>query len=238
MAINGKGERERAPISVVVAIPTHDSVPAGFMYDFARLCAYTGLAVEQGLLDLNISMVQGTYVHTARQQLAEMALEQGATHVLWLDSDMRFPKDSLLRLLKHGKPIVGVNYSTRGVPAHFVGIKRVAVDSEDEGARLVTGPDSTGLEEVEALGFGMVLMRTSVLASMGEPPWFFFQWLPNEKHRQVGEDVYFCRKARAAGWKVFADHDLSKEIAHVGSFEYRVDHAQACVEEAEKAKVN
>jgi len=220
------------PAFVSIAIPTHSMCAAGFMYDLAQMCAYTGLAMgKTDKLNMHLAMVQQTYVHTARQELAERAFQRDVSHILWLDSDMRFPKDTLLRLLAHDLPIVGVNYSTRGVPAEFVAIKRTSVDHDDGGARLKTLDSSAGLEEVEALGFGCVLMRTDILANIGEPPWFFFEWLPNTAHRQVGEDVYFCRKARKAGWKIYVDHDLSKEVRHVGSFEYRLDHAQACMEE-------
>ena len=35
-----------------------------------------------------------------------------------------------------------------------------------------------------------------------------------------GEDVYFCTMARVHGFEVWVDHDLSKEVTHIGQFEY------------------
>jgi hypothetical protein len=32
----------------------------------------------------------------------------------------------------------------------------------------------------------------------------------------VGEDFYFFRSLRAAGFKIYVDHDLSAEVGHVG----------------------
>lgn len=207
---------------IAIAIPTHDMVPALFMYDVAALAAYTVAAMPEDV-PFGITMVSGTYVHAARQELADLALADGATHVLWLDSDMRFPRDSLVRLLKHNKPIVGINYAKRGVPSDFVAIKEVGMPGE----KLITGEDSTGLEEVEALGFGCVLMKTEVLRYLPDPkitPWFQNEHLGDG--RWMGEDVFFCRLLREARVSLLVDHDLSKACAHIGQFEYRCEHAE------------
>ena len=44
------------------------------------------------------------------------ALAVDATHILWLDSDMRFPADTLGRLLARNRDIVGANYCARRFP--------------------------------------------------------------------------------------------------------------------------
>lgn len=211
---------------ITIAIPTHDTVPALFTYDVASLCAYTVAALPEDVA-FGINMVSGTYVHAARQELADAVLEQGADWVLWLDSDMRFPRDALVRLLQHRESVVGINYAKRGVPSGFVAIKTVG----NPGEQLETRGDSAGLEEVQALGFGCVLIRGTVLHQLPDPketPWF--------QHRHmggglwIGEDVHFCEMLRAAGVRLFVDHDLSRDCAHIGQFEYRLEHAAAEVD--------
>ena len=51
-----------------------------------------------------------------------------------------------------------------------------------------------------------------------EKPYFYFEQLPN--HKILGEDIYFCIKASDAGYRTYVDHDLSKEIKHIGSYQY------------------
>ena len=34
------------------------------------------------------------------------------------------------------------------------------------------------------------------------------------------------------------DHDVSREVRHIGSFEYTLDHAEACREDVEAEKRN
>lgn len=209
-------------MKISVAIPTHDMVPALFAYDLAALCAFTAAAMPDDV-EFGINMVSGTYVHKARQQLINSLVVQGSDYVLWLDSDMRIPRDALVRLLKHKLPMVGINYAKRGIPSGFVAIKKVGIPGE----QLRTTEESTGLEEVDALGFGCVLLKTSTLDDMPDPigkPWFQNEYM-GDMH-WMGEDVHFCKLYRESGQRVFVDHDLSKQCRHIGQFEYALEHAE------------
>lgn len=212
--------------SVMVAIPAHDQVPSTFMYDLGQMMAFMGAGMALGKIGaVNLSMQRGTYIHQARQTLAVQAIENEVDHILWLDSDMRFPRDVYLRLAARQVPFVGVNYSTRGAPPRFVAIKDV-----DAGTRCATRADSTGLEEVDSIGFGCVLMETALLADLHNPygekgPWFNFEW-DASKGSMWGEDVLFCRYLREAGQKVYVDHDVSKLCGHVGHWEYTCKDAE------------
>jgi hypothetical protein len=211
------------PPKIAIALPTHDRVPATFMYHLASLCAYTVAALPEHV-SFGINMVAGTYIHKARQDLADEILAQGATHVLWLDTDMTFPRESLVHLLQRNVDMVGINYATRTVPSQHVAIKTVGAGPE--GAKLVTDVNSEGLEKVEAVGFGMVLMKTRIFNKLPDPvqdPWFWYEWIP-ERKAHMGEDVYFCRVVRDAGFDIYVDHDLSKLCGHTGDFEYKVQH--------------
>jgi hypothetical protein len=214
---------------IAICIPTHETMPYQFAMALANMVGFT-IHVLGDMVDITTHCVVGTYVHKAREQLLHEVMEMGAHYMLWLDSDHHFPKDALVRLLQHDKPIVGINYSIRGVPPRYVAIKRASIDNDDP-ALCPTRADSTGLESVEAIGFGMVLMKMVVADSLPkDEPKFFFHYDWAEKIH-VGEDVYFCRMARKAGWEVLVDHDLSKECTHVGQMEYRLDHVWGMEEE-------
>lgn len=208
------------PPKICVALASHDMCHASFMWAMANLAGYSVANLPpEG--EFGVTMVKGTYVHNARQQLLEMALKRGVTHVLWIDTDMKFPRDSLLRLLERDLPVVGINYCHRGLPYEFVAIKHVGLGADQKSEKLITAKHSTGVEEVEALGFGMVLMRTDILTclpSLDVTPWFGFDFIGGRK--QVGEDVRFCKFLTDAGHKIYVDHDLSKEIVHIGEAEY------------------
>lgn len=231
------------PPTLAICIPSSGDVPSEFAQDLMEMSGVLGACVANDNYFSNYVdiWVRGTYVHSARQQLAEKAMDVGADYVLWLDDDMRFPKDLAIRLLARNEAIVGVNYSTRkGAPCEFTAISRITGDDGTPSKRCETLNDSTGLEPVEAIGFGAVLIRADVFRALHDPngpdgPWFWYRWMP-ELNQQVGEDVYFCELVRKAGFTIYVDHDLSHEVAHIGKFGYRCEHAEEFVETVAEVK--
>lgn len=191
---------------VAICYPCRDDVKAHFAYSLARL----GLMTEGCLIDL--LMCRGTLIDDNRNILAESGLENGATHVLFLDTDMRFPGDALNRLLAHDKPIVGINYLTRSA-------RPLKTTAKKNGELIWTLPESSGLEEVDGCGCGVLLIKAEVFRAL-EKPWFAFGGIDPTTKRRLGEDYYFCAKAREAGFPVFIDHDLSKQVGHIGDLVY------------------
>lgn len=216
-------------IKVAVSIPVYGDFHAQFGYSFAKMMLFTGSSlVADGIIDVQVNMVEGTYLDKARNQLAERALEVGATHILWLDVDMKFPQDALMRLLAHDKAIVGVNYPNRRFPIHHTAFKKVDLETGGEHTKLHTTIEDTGLEVADAVGFGFLLMKTSVFGKM-KYPWFVVD-------QKLGEDVFFCVRAKKAGYKTFVDHDLSKQMVHYGPMGYTFLHAEEWMENEEKDK--
>ena len=211
--------------SVAISIACMDSVETSFCYDLAKLSCYSGLhLVARQNVDIRINFLSSSILSCSRNDLAAEAVKSGATHILCIDSDMRFPKDALLRLLRHDADIVGINYSTRKVPPGFVAFQHRGMTNEEH-VRLETTPTSTGLVEVDAIGFGMVLLRTDVFRMLDYPA--FETRYDTENKMWIGEDVDFCMKAKAAGLQILVDQDLSKECAHIGRIEYRPEHVLA-----------
>jgi hypothetical protein len=196
--------------------PTRDIVPASFALDIACLYAWTK---ERGPWStVTLGFVVATYIHAGREHLLESAIVQGADHVLWIDTDMSFPPDAAIRLARHNRPIVACNYVSRDGQRTFV--------STRGGQRVPTLPESTGLEAVDTVGFGLVLMRTDVVEGLGRP-WFVHG--RNGQGGDIGEDWMFCRALRALGREIFIDHDVSQEIGHVGQCTYRTTARAAAI---------
>ena len=229
-------------INLLVAVPCMDNVPSGFLYDYGQMMAAIGIYSTENphsIAEFGTSFETNTLIQVARQTLALQAIKEDYTHILWLDSDMRFPADLPLRLLARNQDLVGINYSSRKIPPKFVA-KNIEFDGKKvKATRVPTTEESTGLEAVDIMGFGGVMMRVSLLHRlfevhdpMGENgPWFQVRYDPRRR-ANVGEDAYFCELVRETlGAEVFIDHDLSKECAHIGAFEYTLDHAAAMEED-------
>lgn len=210
--------------TIGVLIPTRDFVNAGFAYDLARLVGFTvGTSHHKVVLYTS----SGTLLSAQRQDLAKSAIEAGCTHTMWLDSDMRFPKDTIIRLLKHDTGIVCANYAKRRFPTEPIAVRKNGTDEDAKTIqRVYTEDHSTGLVDVDYCGMGVMLVKAEVYKTM-EYPWFAIPWVPNAQD-YMGEDVWFCRRAAENGTKTYIDQDLSKEVHHIGSFEFKHEHTIAC----------
>lgn len=207
------------PIRVGIAVCSRDTVKAGFAFDLARLIAFTSVhGVAQGHLELVLLNNRGTLIVNQRHELVIQAMKDRCDAILWLDDDMRFPMDSLFRLMNHDKPVVACNYTTRKPPCHPVAFTNVNRDNPAGFRYVWTLPESTGLEQVDTVGMGVMLTHINVFLGM-KPPAFQLLW--NEKgHGFEGEDIYFCMKLKETGVAVYIDHDLSKLVKHEGLHEY------------------
>jgi hypothetical protein len=186
---------------VVIATPTRDSVTAGFAGDLIRLCRRHPDARWMAPL--------GIYIADLRNKAVKAAQTAGASHLLFLDSDMRFPEDTLERLLEHESSIVAANYVQRTM--HDWCVSRV-------GGVPVSSTGQSGETSVDTTGCGVMLIEMSVFNEL-PAPWFD---TPYEGKTFIGEDVYFCRKATEAGFLILIDHDLSQNVRHQGSVELSV----------------
>lgn len=201
-----------SPLRVMIATPCGDMVHADFAYSLAAMVNHIHADGVPGLTELSIQNIRTSVLPDSRNKLVKQAIAGRFTHMLWIDSDMVFPHDMLARLVAFKRDIVGINASMRGPP--YLTTAQTA-----HGVRCVTNSDSTGLERVEHMGFGVALVRVGVFVATAWP-WFSFEPVM-EKRVHRGEDYYFCAKAQAKGYKLWIDHDLSREVGHVGNYAYR-----------------
>ena len=229
-SVIAKHDAAPPPVRVVVLLPTHETMEAGFAFDLQKMMLRMGASVvADGIMDVRTFMLMGTLITFARNDILKDAMQRtDATHYLFMDTDHRFPWQSLLRLLSANKDIVGVNYSVRkGTPRSTAFLD---LEESDEKLRfLQPAPEGADKEnqyvKVDAVGMGMTLIRAHVFDAI-EFPWF--ETVYDKVNRKwVGEDVDFCNKARAAGFDIWVDTLLSEEIAHIGRFDYRLDHVRA-----------
>lgn len=210
--------------SIAILVPARDTVMTSFAYDLARAMSYHTATTDDRVL---LYTSHGTLIASQRMELARQALEEKADYLLWLDSDMRFPKETIGHLILRDKPIVAANYATRRMP-----VKPVAMmDAKGKIDRVYTGPESAGLEVVDYVGMGVMMTKREVFEKL-DAPWFAIPYSTLGNH-YIGEDVFFCRKAKEAGFEVLLDHDLSQHVKHIGTFEYSHEGAWAMKEQVE-----
>lgn len=187
---------------IAVCVPSGELLHADFALSLAALLRQT--RVERiSLFNQRMSLLP-----ESRNALVRDALNDGATHMLWLDSDMIVPSIALDRLLMHDAPIVGATYLRRTPPHRLLG----ELDANQCGA-----PE--GMTRMVSMPFGCLLVQAGVFHAL-PAPWFRLDY---EGMQPIGEDIGFCRRARPLiADAIFNDDWLTTEIAHIGATAHRL----------------
>lgn len=195
--------------------------------------------------ELTIEKVLSPYICRNRNDLVRLAREEGATHLMFMDNDMLLPHDVIARLLSADKGVVCGNYVTKAVPARpmcigFEGEYIYSMPKSEGLERVYKAPTGCMLIKMEvfdkvATPYFHVPPRHLDIYSEEEiegrgsdnnlpmhpsHAWYLEQYDWNIWKNAGGEDYWFTHNCHRAGVEVWVDHDLSKDISHMGSYPY------------------
>jgi hypothetical protein len=210
-AAQPQGQPQGKAPSIMIAVPAMEMVNA----EFAQHLAMAAANLVANGIKINCAFNIGSVITIARRNLTDIFLKSDFDYIWWVDSDMKFPIDAPIRLLKRNKPLVGANYRRRRFPnPNFTGM----MGSSGQFKEFETRDDSPPMELIDVLPHGMVLAHRSVYEAIPQPH-YLQEYIP-ELNLEIGEDIYFCQKAQKAGFEVWCDQELSREVAHIGIFHF------------------
>jgi GT2 family glycosyltransferase len=158
---------------------------------------------------------------TARNFAVKMMLDGGFDYLLTIDHDtvpLRNPIDLLfIEVDVVGFAYLGMQTKEQGIELAFLGM-----DKQPNGEYL-DHKNQDGLQAVDAVGSGCLLMSRKVLEQVKAP--FMRKW--NEDGFAItGLDFYFCEKAKELGFQSYchygyiADHIKDVSLLNVLKFSY------------------
>lgn len=208
-------------LRILVCTPVYgDTVKRGFSHSQSQAMLYFAQCKSDVPKYIDVAMVWSSNLIENRHMLVSKAFQFEATHMLFWDSDIKAPYDAIVRMVNHHLPIVAVNYPKKEPEAR----PTAYIDTDNYTGPCFTQKKHKGLQAVSSCGFGLMLIEMGVLQAMKTPLFQFTQDGPEGLQTET-EDVFFCRKARQAGFDIVIDHDLSKRVAHLGDWEYLCEHA-------------
>ena len=209
-----------------IAIPCMDQVAAPFAHALASL-------EKEG--ECVVSMNISSLIYDARNQLTAQAIKAKADYILWLDSDMTFPPDTLSRMLKHmeaGYDFVSGLYFKRRAP--FAPVLYSKLDENDHEDMNDYPEDS--FFEIAGAGFGCCMTRVSMMEDvvLNCKDWF-------SPINHYGEDLSFALRAKSLGYKIYCDSTI--KCGHVGQVivtedVYKVNFKEELLKNAGNSKVS
>ena len=181
---------------ILVAIPTAKyievetfkslwdlDVPEGYTLDFQYFFGY------------DISQIRNLIADWAKRY----------DYLLSVDSDIILPRDALSKMIAADKDIISGLYIQRIPNTHTLEVYMSTANGGCTNIPYALIKDR-GVVEIVACGMGCALIKSTVFQTLQYPHFFYKSALTRQK--TISEDVYFCTKARAAGFSVWADASI------------------------------
>lgn len=194
---------------ILIGIPTAKNIESSTfksIYD---------LQVPEGC-KTHIQFFYGYNIAQIRNLMANYTIINNFDYMMWVDSDIVLPSNTLMKLYGHQKDCVGGIYIQR---KHGETTPEVYLPTEHGGMRNATVKEvqEPRLMEVAGIGFGCVLTSNKLLKKIGYPQFEYKSTLDFKD--TVSEDVDFCVKANKNGFSVFADTSIRCD--HIGAHTFK-----------------
>ena len=209
--------------SVMIAMPCYDSVKVSTMISLIKLVQQLGKSGIQ----VSINTMKSPLIHQARNYLTSVFLTTDFTHLLFVDSDVEFEPEAVLRMLVAKKDVICTPYRVKSLDVnqkmYTVELKKDAPLEPGDLIEITAGP--TGIMLIHRDVFKKIIekfpelkIKNSVFPQPGpdhEYYYNFFEFTFNEGYA-AGEDVSFCKLVQKTGFKLYAN--TASFTKHHGSY--------------------
>ena len=214
--------------SLFIAMPCYDSVKINTMLSVIKLVQQLG---KSGI-ECGIHTMKSPLIHQARNYLTSVFLTTEYQYLLFVDSDVEFEPEAVIRMIVAKKNIVCTPYRVKSpqIDTHIY-----TVEFKDPKNILVL---AEGLVEIEAGPTGLMLIDRKVferiiknhpelkIRNKATPKaekshefyYNFFDFGFNDGYA-MGEDVSFCRLARDNDFRIFAN--IESSTTHHGAYAWK-----------------
>ena len=188
------------------------------------------LIAQQAGLNWSLdTMVNESLVTRARNNLmAKMMTNKEATHFMFIDADIRFEPDAILKMIACDKDVIGGLYPKKALPVNYVINLRPETKIQGD------------IFTVDTMGTGFLLFKRHVyekliaahpeckyvddvgLGKQYEPMMYsIFDCNIDARGHYLSEDWLFCRRWAAIGGEIWAHGKVL--LNHIGHYEFAGD---------------
>lgn len=214
---------------------------------FGSYMRFALLAMKYGINFSLDTMVNESLIPRGRNNLvAKFLANPQATHLMWVDADIRWDPEAVLRMALYDAGVVCGLYPMKGIPIRYV------LNALPGGKRI--GP----LLEVSTSGTGFMLIKREVIEklvaampetkykdslNLGEQfePFMYalFDTMVDENGHYLSEDWTFCKRVREKlNIPIWVDTEVKLDHCGTYNFQGNTDEIKKLADEWEKLKSN
>lgn len=206
---------------IFIATPLYENkVYVPFLHGFIQ----TSHEFARRGINIEYSFQTGTYIAMNRENLARQFLKTNCQYLLYIDSDIAFKFEDVLRLLASEVDVVSGVYRFRTpvpeghpttLPIRALGGGQIDLASDEH------------MQKCEFVPGGMVMIRRPVIERLYQEHAYIFNqgFFPSNdgaisvEEDFVGEDVEFCKKWRELDGDIYVNTKV--RVGHIGEHDYR-----------------
>jgi len=192
-------------MKILIAVPTYESIYPDTYKSIWNL--------DKGDHEILFEFVRGYDCATARNSIAQKAIDLQTDYVLMVDNDVVLPKDALINLLDEAKDVCLGYYAHRDTDNIYRGRTCVCklgwvnypLESEFTAEELKDLCDK-GIykQEIHGGGMGCALIRTDIFRKISYP-WYDWVNYADDNRGMLSEDLFFCEKCKVLRIKIYTD---------------------------------
>lgn len=201
---------------IAIGTPCYGGVTANYANSLA---ASVSLFAKYNINLFPILLSHQSVIQMARNRMLKEVIISDADDLVWVDSDIGWKPEDLLKLCLHEEDVVGATYRKK-LPdtTHFT-----LVLFKDKQT-----PDGRGLLEVSRLGTGFFRMSKKAMLEVCSTASEYLEesgTIKNvfevgvRKGEFLSEDFFLCEKLKDLGYKIMLDTKI--DLTHEGTFSYR-----------------
>ena len=200
---------------ILIAVPTFESI---YPDTFKSIYGLDSCGHE-----LFFDFIRGYDVATARNKIAQRAIDEEADYVLMVDNDVVIPEDALEILTENLTDVCLGYYAHRDVDNIYRGNTSVCKLYQSDGTKYKNYPLESEYSaremrdmreageyklQIHGGGMGCAFINVDVFRKLRYP---WYQWLiyADDQRGMLSEDLYFCEQCRSHHIPIYTDARLS-----------------------------
>lgn len=196
---------------ILIAVPTFENITPDTFKSIYNL--------NRGDHEYSFEFVRGYDCATARNRIAQMAIDKKVDYVLMVDNDITLPQNVILDMLDNPKDVCLGYYAHRNADNIYTGRVSVCRLFAPDGSKYFhypleseyTSKEMSDMKEngeykvqIHGGGMGCALIKTQIFKNT-KYPWYDWVNYADDHRGMLSEDLYFCEVCRKAGVPIFTD---------------------------------